>query len=205
VSGELPIVDELEAEFRALVAHELRVRSRRRPRVAPGRVARRAALVLALLCLVGTVALAARSGLGGDAGAPPDSAPARLGAAAGATLSAYRHGGRPCLELQAGGDVASECGVRALSAADRTRRWVAGVTAAGAAQVLVEVGGRRVVVATHPGSQRWFVAVLRLRGARRAAPARITPRDNTGRVLGPAVLDCSLAVIGPACEHRIGG
>jgi hypothetical protein len=123
---DLPIIDELGAEFTAMVeaayaaegrdagptpaaASPDRHTARRRaplpatpPRREGGaqarRIGRRAAIVLVLLCAVGGVAFAALRGGGGGSGAATHTAPTPLGRAAGDawSFSAYRDEGRLC-------------------------------------------------------------------------------------------------------------
>jgi hypothetical protein len=185
----------------------------RRRRLPTRRVLRRAAVALVLICLVGTVALAARSGPGG--GPAADTRPVELGAGrtGGETwrLSAYRHHRRLCVMLAVGGGVTSDCGpalgphaVRATSLLSPARRYVAGLAGPRVAQVLVRVGGGRVVAPTHrdrASGRRWFVVALAAGPAAHGVPATVVPRDRAGRALGPAALDCSLGVVGSACER----
>jgi hypothetical protein len=230
---DLPILDELGRELERLAGGAPEAE---RPAPAPrpsrrrrghgerptARVARRATVVLALLCLIGGVALAARFAGGGSA-APQHTAPALLGrAGAGAWhVSAYRDGGRLCLLLALrGAAVTSECGaspagdgVRATSLRANGDRLVAGLTGPRVVAVSVHAGAGSASVPTHaaadpraaaeagvPAGSRWFVVALPGGGAR---PARVTPLGGDGRELGAAYLDCSLGVIGPACEQRI--
>jgi hypothetical protein len=236
--SDLPIIDELGAEFRRLVAAELapgRPAAPARParRGERRRVARRAAIVAGLLCLIGTVAVAAR--LGGD-GPASDTSPAALGAGASWQLSAHRHSGSLCLLLDASGGLSDSCGllpgrrgVRATSALGVGVRYVVGLAGGEVAHVRVRVGGRVAAVATRapedrsragaagvPAGVRWFVLEVALGGSGAgttprvgaapasssvSAPAQVTPLDRAGRPIGPAVLDCSLGVVGAECEH----
>jgi len=138
VSGldpDLPILDELGAEFAALVAADglpivagpdraapdRHAPRRRAPLPAPRRsrergaqarrVGRRAAIVLVLLCLVGGVAFAGLRG--GGSGGHDHTSPALLGKDAhGAwALSAYRDEGRLCtVFVPEGGELSGNCG-----------------------------------------------------------------------------------------------
>ena len=132
---DLPILDELGAEFEALATatyaggeHGLPGHSpdtgavrRRAPLPAPRRsrergaqarrIGRRAAIVFVLLCLVGGVAFAALRG--GDSGGHGHTTPALLGHDAdGAwTFSAYLDGGRLCtVFVPRGGELSGNCG-----------------------------------------------------------------------------------------------
>jgi hypothetical protein len=181
VDRELPILDELGAEFTRLIEFdEARAAA---PRTAPtpapagrlpglfrgrrgrrpARVTRRVAVVLVLLCLVGGVALAARFGGGGGDG-PAHTAPALLGRAGGGAwhVSAYRDQGRLCLLLALrDGPLTSDCGpqpgpteVRATGLRDGSRRLVAGLTGPRVAAVAVRVGERTVRVGTRAADDR---------------------------------------------------
>jgi hypothetical protein len=235
VSGanpDLPILDELGAEFETLAEAELnrathpeRARLPRRTSRAGSargarRVARRSAVVLVLLCLIGGVALAARFGGGGGSA---HTSPATLGVsdALGWRLSAYRDRGRLCLAFTVGAELTSKCGPNlrrgelwAASALGGERRYVVGLAGAGVAAVEVRAGGSRAIgparapldpdaarSAGLPARTRWFVVSVPRRRAGRA-PARAFTLDGRNRRLGPAYLDCSLGVVGP-CSHRI--
>jgi hypothetical protein len=246
-SIDVPILDELGAEFRELVAFELggsaaaprvvqpaprvgpaprpdarpkaSTHRRHRRRTRAPRIARRAAIVLVLVCLVGTGALAARVGLGGH-GVPSDSDPVVLGDVGQVELSAHRHAGRLCLLLALEGELSDQCGTppprRGLRAGSIVAggRVVAGFAGAAVARVRVEIGGRATVVATRvpadpgaasaagvPTGVRWFASEIHLAGRAQIAPARLVPLDRTGRRLSAPVLDCSASVVGGACEH----
>lgn len=164
LNQDLPILDELEREFAALVEAELErpdpqpapaARKRlpqrvpRRRRGGARRIAGRASIVLVLLCLVGGVALAARFGAGGDERAA-HTAPTLLGHndSQGWALSAYRDRGRLCLLFSAGGELTSQCGselaaghLRATSLVSGDRRFVVGLTGPGVRTVTVKLGG----------------------------------------------------------------
>lgn len=189
------------------------------------RVTRRAAVVFVLLCLVGGVAVAARFAGGGD-GTPSHTAPTLLGRAGGGAwhLSGYRDQGRLCFLLTTpGAALTSECGseppadgVRATSLRAGRDRLVAGLAGRLVGAVEVRVDDRRTRVATHgvtdreaaadagvPLSGRWFVAVLPASGTASSGLALVTPLSQDGKLLGKPYLDCSLSVVGPACERRI--
>ncbi|HEX3359918.1 MAG TPA: hypothetical protein VHS74_02900 [Solirubrobacterales bacterium] len=117
--------------------------------------------------------------------------------------------------------------VRAGSAIAGGRRYVFGVAGPGVEQVSVSLreghaagADRRTDgAAVHdpvdrnaasdagfPAQDGWFV--LDLGPAHDAAghpgiPAVVVPLDRKGRRAGPAYVDCSLGVIGPACKRRI--
>jgi len=177
--ADLPILAELEHEFRAMVAAELRGAAPARvaaprapaartptpapPTPAPRRAARRPALAAgrrilgravaagALAGVVGATALATKSVVGH--GAPG----ARLlERAAGHELTLRPYQRRSCLDVAYDGGVASRCldapdagGVRPLSAVTPGGRVVAGLAGRDVARVVVRSGGRRVAVATH--------------------------------------------------------
>jgi hypothetical protein len=145
---DLPILDELAAEFEAMVtaASETEHTARRRaPLPAPRRsrergaqarrVGRRAAVMLVLLCLVGGVAFAALRG--GDSGSHGHTTPALLGRDDGGawTFSAYLDEGRLCtVFVPKGGELSGNCGtapgqgrLRAGSAVAAGHRYVFGV------------------------------------------------------------------------------
>jgi hypothetical protein len=155
VSGrnpDLPILDELGAEFEALARSASEAATdrhpvRRRAAVAPSRarrereaqarrVGRRAAIVLVLVCLVGGVAFAALRG--GDASSGhAHTAPALLGRDAGGawSFSVYRDAGRLCtVFVPRGGELSGNCGaapghgrLRSGSAIAAGHRYVFGV------------------------------------------------------------------------------
>jgi hypothetical protein len=117
--------------------------------------------------------------------------------------------------------------VRAGSAIAGGRRYVFGVAGPGVDRVSASLGeagaagnGGRTGGATvrdpvdrgsasdagFPASDGWFVLDLGPAGGptgRPGAPAVVVPLAHHGRRSGPAYVDCSLGVIGPACKHRI--
>jgi len=225
----LPILDELGREFRALVRSELEAdqvreapRQRRRrvrvPRATRRRIARRTVVVFALLCLVGSAALAARSVVGGS-DRPHDTKPAALGTASGAQLSVYRHEGQLCVAVLIAGASTSECGVapdavavRMTSATTATRRYLVGIAGVRVQRVRVRVGRHRIDRPTHapvdpvaahaagaPEGLRWFVASVPLHAAK-GMPATATPLDAHGHEIGRTRLDCSLDASSAACR-----
>jgi hypothetical protein len=147
---DLPILDELGAEFEAMVSAAWAVQAndatalpdrhtaRRRLPATPSRagrerraqarrVGRRAAIVLLLVCLIGGVALAALNG--GGSGAHGHTAPTPLGRAAdGAwSFSAYRDEGRLCtVFVPRGGELSGSCGVAPTHGEVRAGSAIAG-------------------------------------------------------------------------------
>jgi hypothetical protein len=158
---DLPILDELGAEFAAMVsaAEDDRHTARRRLPATPSRatrergaqarrVGRRVAIVLGLVCLVGGVAFAALNG--GGSGDHAHTAPTPLGHAAdGAwSFSAYRDEGRLCTVFAPrGGELSGNCGggapargqVRAGSAIAGGHRYVFGVAGRGVERVSTKI------------------------------------------------------------------
>jgi hypothetical protein len=155
VSGlnpDLPILDELGAEFEALAraafaaegeriaAVDDRHTARRRAPAPPPsgarergaqarRIGRRAAIMLVLICLVGGVAFAALRG-GGDSGGHAHTTPALLGRDAGGawSFSVYRDEGRLCtVFVPRGGELSGNCG----AAPDQGRLRAGSAIAAG--------------------------------------------------------------------------
>lgn len=228
-NADLPILDELGAEFSQLIAAELgeptrrpepHTRIPRRRSRGAHRVARRAAIVLSLLCLVGGVALAARFSAGGEH--PVNSEPATLGTGAiGWELSGYRNDGRLCFILMAGGEPSAHCegepaptGLRLASVVAEGHRFVFGLagsrvraidvrvadaSADGIATRAVAPGSDPAAAGVEPGT-RWFVAVL---PSADNSPATVIARDRKGARLGKPLLDCSLGLLSPACERQI--
>jgi hypothetical protein len=205
VSGrnpDLPILDELGAEFAALVAgtdrrpadgaphggndtpdrHAARRRAplpstASRDRGAQARrIGRRAAIVLVLLCAVGGVAFAALRG-GGDGSGAAHTAPAQLGHAGdGAwSFSAYRDEGRLCtVFVPRGGELSGNCG-----AAPRRGRLRTGGAIADGRRYLFGIAGPEVerisVAATEaPAGRRstWRIAAGQVRAPTDRAAAR---------------------------------
>jgi hypothetical protein len=176
VSGrnpDLPILDELGAEFTTLVEaayaaerqpagasagappadrHTVRRRAplpaapRSRERGAQARrIGRRAAVTLVLLCLVGGVAFAALRG-GGDSGGHAHTAPALLGRDPGGawSFSAYRDGDRLCtVFVPRGGELSGSCAV-----APPPGRLRAGSAIAGGHRYVFGIAGQGVARAT---------------------------------------------------------
>ncbi len=234
---DLPILDELRAQMRQrIIADEVAVtkapvtvlpspQSRRSSHPPEGRargravrrITRRSVVIVALLCLLAGVAVAAQLSLrgGADARTTP---PQLLGTAAGAQLFGYRDEGRLCLRVESAARGVSACGVApaasglsAISERLRGRRFVVGFTEADVRRVSLRVGRRDEVVpalapregeaaraAGVPAGMRWFVAAL---GAAADAPARLVGLDDRGKHAGPPLLDCSLAVTGTACRR----
>jgi len=207
-------------------AREGAPRRRRRPvptrRRGAHRVARRSAVVLVLLCLVGGVALAAQLGSGGSKKARTSPATVAENGAAGWRLSGYRDRGRLCLLFTVANELSNECagpprsdGLRFGAAVDEGRRYLAGFTGSQVRTVAVTVGDNLASASTHlaerktaqeaglPDRLRWFVVPLELGPGSLRLPARVRALDDHGRQLGPAHLDCSLGVIGPDCLQQI--
>ena len=189
-------------------------------------MARRVAVMLALLCLVGGVALAARFG-GGDGGPPANTAPAVLGGVSGLRwrVSAYRYEGKLCFSLTGAGLPSASCGppptpgrLRPMSALIGGRRLVFGLVAEQVTNVTAFVGDRRFSAATRapadraaaeqaglPAGERWFAVSFPARPDQSLAlaPARIAALSASGRRLGPLRLDCSLGIASAACRYSI--
>jgi hypothetical protein len=234
---DLPILDELGARFEALVDAEFdatETGSRPRARLpepsravaqrSRNRIARRVAVVLGLLCLVGGVALAARFG-GPGADRPADTSPAMIGdGGEGAwRLSAYRDQGRLCVLFEVADEPVSQCGpmppakgLREMSALGAGRRFVVGVTGQRVTSVRAGVGTTTGSALTRPpedrsaarraalpATLRWFVIPLGGSAGQSRAPARVFAFDGHGARLGRPGVDCSLGVIGSACEREI--
>jgi hypothetical protein len=213
VSGrnpDLPILDELGAEFTALVEsaagsidrHTVRRRAplpttppRRERGAQARRIGRRAAIVLVLLLAVGGVAFAALRGGEGGSGAAGHTAPAQLGRAADGAwnFSAYRDEGRLCtVFVPSGGALSGNCGgpprpgqVRTGSAIDGGRRYLFGAAGPGVDRVSVAtadtLGGR-------DDTRRTAVAGVRVPVDRAAAHGAGFPTGDGWFVvdLGPA-------------------
>ncbi|HVY77494.1 MAG TPA: hypothetical protein VG898_03210 [Solirubrobacterales bacterium] len=244
--SDLPILDELREEFLAL-ATEIAATEDPTPRARPAaprarrgdhaeqpprfasssrrsgrsrRIARRTATVLALLCLVGGVAVAAR--FGQNDAPPAHTDPARLAhsASQGWQIFAYRDKDRECVLLVADGDPASACGpslandgLLVSSVVGERGRLAFGLTGPAVVSVLVHSGSHRIETRTSPGGTnaaaaagvpdgtRWFVASLG--DGERFRPVRVSGLDRAGERTGRSVLDCSLGPIGPACARTI--
>lgn len=176
---ELPILAELESAYRRELTTQLRPAARRRRgphrELAPGRITRRALLLVGLVSLVGASALAGSGVLGGAGrGAGRRSAARGSGAGSGSgagpvllssgdaggehwLLHAYTRGASTCYAMFIAETAASSCaappggaGVRVTSALGAEHRLLAGLTGPGAARALVRVGARAEIVPTHP-------------------------------------------------------
>jgi hypothetical protein len=200
--ADFPILTELEEEFTRLVAERLEEDARAAARVGGERlrtgrrIARRAALVGALIGVVGASALAAKSVVSSR---PSPNASVVLGQdpAHGVTLRRYH--GRLCLDITYSGGVATRCtrtpdrptAVAALSALTPSGRVVAGVAGAGVAQVRVDADGHTATAAARApngGATRWFtVALAPVPDRHRPTAAVLTPLPA-----GQSVVDCSL-------------
>jgi hypothetical protein len=183
------------------------------------RIVRRSAVLLALLCLIGGVALASRFGSGDS---PASTKPAHLAANRQWRLSGYRDHGRLCLLFAAAGELGGECGppptpsrVRPTSAIAAGRRYVIGFAGTRVRHIEVRAGEDAVRAATHPSTAaahaggvpsdlRWFVVALGGPGqAINRAPAEVLALDAERRRLGAAELDCSLGLTGRACRRSV--
>jgi hypothetical protein len=221
--ADFPILVELEEEFAQLVAERLeeeararaasqaqaeprspRPRARRRgEHLRTGRrIARRAALVGALIGVVGATALAAKSVVSGGS-SPNASVVLKTDVTHGVTLRRYH--GSLCLDVSYAGGVATHCtrtpdrpaAVAALSAVTPGGRVVTGVTGAGVDQVKVTADGHTATVpATDSGDghgTRWFTAALAgVPDRDRPTAAVLTPLRADGTPAGRPVADCSL-------------
>jgi len=228
--ADIPILAELEVEFARLVAQRLAEdaaeapgtapivprRPAARPAPAPApparrlhlrtgqRILRRAALVGALIGVVGASALAAKSVVerGHDR---RSSVVLKHDATHGLTVRRYR--GRLCLDIAADSAVATRCAsdprataVAALSAVSPDGsggRVVAGFTGARVARVRIAADGHATAVATHPlhgaTGGRWFAVTLAAPDdGRRPGAATVTPLGVDGAPAGPVAIDCSL-------------
>jgi hypothetical protein len=195
-------------------------------RIRPGaRVARRVALLGALIALIGGVALAATLSLSGSNPAA-NTAPVRLATGKGWALAEYRHEGRLCVRLStAEPEISVECAaspgpLRVTSALADGRRLIGGLTGARVRSIEVHAGShdRRVQTRAETGSTgaaraaelpdggRWFLIELRGLGPHdRRAPADLVPLDAGGATLGRATLDCSLRATSAACLRAARG
>jgi hypothetical protein len=195
-------------------------------RFRPGaRVARRVALLGALIALIGGVALAATLSLSGSNPAA-NTAPVRLAAGKGWALAEYRHEGRLCVRLStAEPEISVECAaspgpLRVTSALADGRRLIGGLTGTRVRSIEVQVGSRDRRVPTRaqtvgatdaradelPDGARWFLLELRGLDPRdRRAPADLVPLDSGGATLGRATLDCSLRATSAACLRAARG
>jgi hypothetical protein len=143
-----------------------------------------------------------------------------LDAGNGWTISGYRDEARLCVLFSAGSaKLASDCGpvpaprqLRATSVRAEGRRFVVGLAGAGVSGVTVRVGKQRGRTATRrpsdsrqarkagvPPGIRWFVVGAGLGAS--PAPAHVVGLDRSGNRLGPELLDCSLDLVGEACER----
>lgn len=232
---EIGILRELEADLlRELAALKAPARRERPLRVAPQRrlrrqsvrITRRALVLVVLVSLVGSSALAASVVLSGSAKpkAPSKAAPVTLaaGAAGGQRwqLETYLYDGARCYAIFDGATVASRCGspppandVGAVSALSASSRLVAGLAGARVASVRVRVGGISRTVATRPAGAgesangrlpaglRWFAAVLPSDvNEDDAEPAQVTPLGGSGRQTAAPALDCSLGGASALCR-----
>jgi hypothetical protein len=215
---EVPILAELEEEFRLMVAETLTPVALGAPAMTPApatgpereptrwlrtgrRILGRAAVAGALVGVVGATALATKSVVHRDSAAPE---PRVLQRAEGHELTLRHYRGKLCLDISLAAAVASRCSeapaagdVSPLSAIVPGGRMVAGIAGANVARVRIGDGKRSVDVATRPvgGTQvrglRWFAAHLPPPRGRPAA-AIVTPRRASGAPAGRPVADCTL-------------
>lgn len=212
---ELPILAELESEYRRELTKLRPVpRQRRGPHreLAPGRITRRALLLVALVSLVGASALAGsgvfsganhRSAATQSSGSGSGAGPVLLsaGGAAGEhwLLQAYTHGASTCYALFVAETATSDCAapptgaaVRVSSALGPEHRLVAGIAGPEVAQVLVRVGAHTMVLPTYPLPRTAAAAAAAAAGG---TPAHVSAHaDTTGAARLPADLRWLLAV-----------
>ena len=221
---DVPILAELEEEFRLIVAETLRPRQAdaaakapRRERPPWLRVGRRifgrAAVAGALVGVVGATALATKSVVRHDPAVP---GPNVLQRAGGHELTLRHYRGKLCLDISVAAAIASRCAdgpsardVAPLSALVADGRLVAGIAGADVARVRVADSRHGVAVVTRPvggtddGGLRWFATVLPAppRG-RRPAAAIVTPQRASGVPTGPPVADCTLGSVASCSAAR---
>jgi hypothetical protein len=208
-------------------------RATRERRSQARRVGRRTVILLVLVCLVGGAAFAALRGGSTDHGHTSPTQLGRADDGTWTFSTYRDEGKLCTVFVPKGGELSGSCGdtpapghVRAGSAVAGGRRYVFGVTGPGVARVtttLDESGEDRATWTTAGGSVRppldraaasgagfpagdgWFVVDLGPVSAtgQAAAPAVVTPFTRHGHRTGPAYVDCSLGIIGPACKQRI--
>jgi hypothetical protein len=214
---DLPILDELGAEFAAMVSatDTDRHTARRRLPATPSRatrergaqarrVGRRAAIVLVLVCLVGGVAFAALNGSG--SGDHSHTAPTPLGHADDDawSFSAYRDEGWLCtVFVPRGGELSGNCGVapargqvRAGSAIAGGHRYVFGVAGQGVERVSTKLAeGRHVGADLRTGAASVHAPIDRDAASDAGFPAAdgwfvldLGPVHATGHPGAPAVV-----------------
>jgi hypothetical protein len=224
---ELGVLRELEAELMQALApvcapavpSQPSKPTARRLRLQSGRVTRRALVLVALVSLVGSSALATSVVFTGSRKVKANPTTLSSGVDDGQRwqLETYSYSGAGCYALFAAGTVASRCGfdpgtrgVSAASALAGSSRLVAGIVGADVMQVRVRVKGHVTTLPTHPppastdlpAGSRWFLAKLPNEGnAVDAAPAQITPLGRDDRRVGASALDCSLGGTSTICRR----
>jgi hypothetical protein len=213
---DLPILDELGAEFEAMARSAVgagadRHTARRRIPTGPsprarerraqaGRIGRRTTIVLVLVCLIGGVALAARFA-GGGSGNSGHTAPALLGRAGNGawSFSAYRDEGRLCtVFVPRGGELDGRCGsvpgvghLRAVSAIVDGRRYVFGIAGAGVARIAASLHrptGPTAAAAAREPVDRGAADQAGLPAADRWFVVDLGPVHGSGLQTAPAIL-----------------
>ncbi|HVR04707.1 MAG TPA: hypothetical protein VMS02_01610 [Solirubrobacteraceae bacterium] len=201
---------------------------RRRPGSAAVRMARRSLTLVALLCLIGATAYAARTVLSGGGAQNPSAVqqgPFVPVAAGGGgderwALRLYRRGGELCRALAVAEAEASRCSAApapdalgVTSVVSPRRRYLFGVTGGAVARVAVHAGGVTTTVATRglaaaqadagglPRGARYFVGFVARPRVGVDPAALVAPLDAAGRSLGPAQLDCVETAQSEPCRH----
>lgn len=221
---DVPILAELEEEFRLIVAETMRPmqaiavpkapRRERPPWLRIGRrIVGRAAVAGALVGVVGATALATKSVVRHDPAVP---GPNVLQRVEGHEVTLRHYRGKLCLDIAVAAAIASRCaddpsarGVAPVSAVVPDGRLVAGIAGADVARVRVADDRHTVAVitrpvgGTHDRGLRWFTALLPAppRGHRPAA-AVVTPRRASGEPVGRPVADCTLGSIASCSAAR---
>lgn len=228
VDPELGILRELEAELMQALFPPARTPavpsqppkpSVRRLRRQSARVTRRALVLVALVSLVGSSALATSVVLIGSrkVKATPTTLSSGMDDGQHWQLETYSYNGADCYALFAAGTVASKCGfdpafrgVGTISALAGSSRLVAGIVGADVMRVRVRVKDHVTTLPTHlrpantnlPAGSRWFLAKLPSEGnADDAAPAQITPLGHSDRQVGASALDCTLGATSTICQR----
>jgi hypothetical protein len=221
---ELGILRELESELlRELAsASDEPSEAKQSLRRQSVRVTRRALMLVALVSLLGSSALAASLVLGKAKQTNMHPTVLSAGHAGGQRwqLEAYVFHAANCYALFAGQTESSRCirapggsSVSAVSALLSGKRLIAGLAGAGTEQVHVQVAGDTTVVAAHPLSEsstrsagvrsglRWFVAVLPSNVTVDDASPALVVGQSAGGERGEPTLDCSLGGSSAACRR----
>jgi hypothetical protein len=236
---ELPFLEDLERHIRARAERSERARSARESahtrapagrlrRLSPlaARMTRRTAILVVLLCLLGTTALGARTLLFSTAQSPVANhqgafVPVANGVVGSDdwTLNLYTRDGQLCRALVLSGQAeSSRCGpspgarrigVSTLQSAQHG--YVFGVTGDGVRAVRVHEGATALMVATHtlsgeharvaglPGSARYFLAVLTRPLGGYEPPATVTGLGPANRLTGGTQIACLQEAGPPPC------